>query len=193
VANSDGSQFTLKIIMLSVVEQTQAWLNQVIIAYNICPFARAVAEKNLIHYQVDEAITVAENLTTLIAQAEYLDQHDDDVETSLLIYPQQFAEFEDFVDYVALADELLIMQGYEGIYQLASFHPHYCFAEADSQDAANYTNRSPYPMLHLIRERSIENALQHFPHPESIPERNITLTRQLGLAKMQALLAACIN
>lgn len=179
--------------MLSVIEQTQAWLNQVIIAYNICPFARAVAEKNLIHYQVDEAITVVENLTTLIAQAEYLDQHDDDVETSLLIYPQQFAEFEDFVDYVALADELLIMQGYEGIYQLASFHPQYCFAEADSQDAANYTNRSPYPMLHLIRECSIESALQHFPHPESIPERNITLTRQLGLAKMQALLAACIN
>jgi hypothetical protein len=85
------------------------------------------------------------------------------------------------------------MQGYEGIYQLASFHPQYCFAEADSQDAANYTNRSPYPMLHLIRERSIESALQHFPHPESIPERNIQLTRQLGLAKMQALLAACIN
>ncbi len=178
--------------MLPAIKHTQAWLRQVIIAHNICPFARAVADKNLIHYYVDEAATLEENLTTLIAQAQYLDQQDDEVETTLLIYPHQFPAFAEFIDYVGLADELLIMQGYEGIYQLASFHPHYCFADAALEDAANYTNRSPYPMLHLIRERSIEAALQHFPHPETIPERNIQFTRELGLATMQALLKACM-
>ncbi len=177
--------------MLSPVEQTQAWLKQVIIHYNLCPFARAVVENNSLHFHVDAAVTVEENLATLIAQAQYLDQHDDDIETTLLLYTQQFVDFEDFLDYIALADDLLFMQGYEGIYQLASFHPDYCFAEADEKDAANYTNRSPYPMLHLIRERSIDAALRHFPNPDAIPARNIQLTRDLGLAKMQALLSAC--
>lgn len=177
--------------MLSPIEQTQAWLNQVIIHYNICPFARAVVENNTLLFHVDEAITIEENLATLIAQMEHLDQHDDEIETTLLIYPQQFVDFEDFLDYVALADELLFIQGYEGIYQLASFHPDYRFANADENDAANYTNRSPYPMLHLIRERSIDAALQYYPRPEKIPERNIELLRELGLVKMQALLSAC--
>jgi hypothetical protein len=83
-------------------------------------------------------------------------------------------------------------QGYEGIYQLASFHPQYLFADSDENDPSNYTNRSPYPMLHILREASLEKVLESYPNPENIPERNIELTRSLGLETMQKLLAECI-
>jgi hypothetical protein len=109
-------------------------------------------------------------------------------ETTLLILPEGCTQFNDFLDLTAMAEQLLIDQGYEGVYQLASFHPDYCFAGEDENDPANYTNRSPYPMLHIIREASIEQALKTYPNPELIPERNIELTRKLGLEKIQALL-----
>jgi hypothetical protein len=86
---------------------------------------------------------------------------------------------------------LLEAQDYNGVYQLASFHPNYCFDGSLKNDAANYTNRSPYPMLHLLRESSLEQALAHYPNPEMIPENNIKLTRELGLEKMKSTLAAC--
>jgi len=108
-----------------------------------------------------------------------------------LIYAGAFADFDDYLDFLGLAEALLSDQGYEGIYQLASFHPDYSFEEAALDDAANYTNRSPYPMLHLLRESSLEQAIAHYPDPENIPERNIALTRELGLTKMKTLLAAC--
>jgi hypothetical protein len=95
------------------------------------------------------------------------------------------------LDLVAIAEDVLIDQDYEGVYQLASFHPDYCFADSKPDDAANYTNRSPYPMLHIIREASIEKALTKYPNPEQIPERNMQLTRKLGLEKLQTLLATC--
>ncbi len=176
--------------MPPIKQQTEAWLKNVIIHYNICPFARAVVEKNAVHYCIDEAVITEENLQTLIEEAVRLD-NDDEIETSLLIYANAFSEFDDFLDYLELANQLLSLQDYDGVYQLASFHPRYCFEGADETDAANYTNRSPYPMLHLIREASIEKALKFYPNPERIPERNIKLTRELGLEKMQALLAAC--
>ena len=109
------------------------------------------------------------------------------IDTDFYIY----SDFDDFLDLVAIADDLLIAQAYEGVYQLASFHPDYCFAEASPDDAANYTNRSPYPILHLIREASIEQVLNHYPEPENIPLRNIALTRELGSNYLQALLNAC--
>jgi len=175
---------------LSPIQQTQAWLNNFIIHYSICPFAQAVVQENSLHYFLDESTDLAKNLENVILQAQHLDVQEA-IETTLLLYPTQFGEFADFLEYVALAEELLLFQGYEGIYQLATFHPDYCFAETEQDDPANYTNRSPYPMLHLLRESSIESALAHFPHPEKIPERNITLLRQLGTAKIQALLAGC--
>lgn len=176
--------------MPPIKQQTETWLKTVIIHYNICPFARAVVEKNSVYYCVDESQSVAENLQTLIDEAQRLES-ESEIETTLLIYASAFADFDDFLDYLELANRLLSLQGYDGVYQLASFHPRYCFEGADESDAANYTNRSPYPMLHLIREASIEKALEFYPNPENIPERNIKLTRELGLEKMQALLAAC--
>lgn len=130
------------------------------------------------------------HLEALILEAKYLDCHPD-TETTLIVFADAYASFDDFLDLAAIADDLLIEQGYEGIYQLASFHPDYCFADEDPTDAANYTNRSPFPMLHLIREASIEQVLQHYPEPEAIPQRNIALTRQLGLTYLRKLLSDC--
>lgn len=177
-------------MMQTIKQHTEFWLKTVIIHHNICPFAREVVEKKAVHYCVDESQAMEANLQTLMDEAQRLDK-DDGIETTLLVYPANFVGFDDFLDYVELANRLLAMQGYEGVYQLASFHPDYCFEGADKLDAANYTNRSPYPMLHLIREASIEKALKFFPNPEKIPVRNMKLTRELGLEKMQDLLAAC--
>ncbi|MDH5711889.1 MAG: DUF1415 domain-containing protein, partial [Gammaproteobacteria bacterium] len=115
----------------------------------------------------------------------------DATETTLLVFAEGFKDFGDYLDLVELAQDLLADQGYEGIYQIASFHPDYCFADAELDDAANYTNRSPYPMLHLIREASMEKALAHYPEPEKIPERNVEYARELGLEEMQRQLEAC--
>lgn len=171
---------------------TQAWLKTVIIEYGICPFARSEFERGSIRFEVDVNDHIETCLMKLIDECVHLDSHSE-IETSLLIYAEAFTDFEAYLDFLELAESLLIEQGYEGIYQLASFHPDYCFEGATPDDAANYTNRSPYPMLHLLREASLEMAISHYPNPEDIPQHNIALTRQLGLAKMQALLAACYH
>ncbi len=174
----------------AIISASQAWLNHFVIHYNICPFARREQEKNSIRYLVLEGDDTEQHLEALIVEAEHLNHHPAS-ETSLLIFSDGYQDFDDFLDLVAIADDLLIDQGYEGVYQLASFHPDYCFADASHDDAANYTNRSPYPMLHIIREASIEKALTKYPDPEQIPERNMQLTRELGLENLQTLLETC--
>jgi hypothetical protein len=169
---------------------TQAWLKSVIIEYSICPFAKRELERGSIYYSVCRNNDLEHCLLHLMHECDRLDT-EPDIETTLLIYADTFAAFGEYLDFVEIAESLLIEQGYEGTYQLASFHPDYCFQDSDPDDAANYTNRSPYPMLHLLRESSIERAIANHPDPESIPQHNIELTRKLGLAKMQALLAAC--
>lgn len=175
-----------------IIHATQTWLSSFIIAHNICPFARRERERNSIRYQVTDTENLEKVLALLIQECEYLDTHAE-TETTLLILPTGFNNFDDYLDLAAIAEQLLIEQHYEGIYQLASFHPAYRF-ETDltaGEDPANYTNRSPYPMLHIIRESSIDRAVANYPDPENIPARNIKLTRELGLDKLSALLASC--
>lgn len=174
----------------SYIRATSAWLNSFIISYEICPFAQRERDRDSIRYRLIEGDDLAMALEALIAECRLLDDHAD-IETTLIIFADALAQFDDFLDFLAMAEQLLIDQGYEGIYQLASFHPDYCFADSDDNDAANYTNRSPYPMLHLIREVSIEKALRHYADPDAIPERNIALTRQMGPEKLAAILKAC--
>lgn len=166
-----------------IVIETQSWLTSFIIHFNICPFAKREYERESIFYSVIESEIIELCLEAVFSQCQRLDTSAD-IETTLIIFPTQFALFDDFLDFLHLAESLLIGQHYEGIYQLASFHPLYCFEGEDSLDPANYTNRSPYPMLHLIREASLERALRSYPNPELIPERNIKLTRQMGLEKI---------
>lgn len=174
----------------TLISTTQNWLDRFVIHYSICPFARRERLNNSIRYRVLPDFSLQQHLETLIIEAEYLDSQPN-TETTLIIFSEAYQDFDDFLDMLAIAEELLIEQGYEGIYQLASFHPDYCFADADITDPANYTNRSPYPMLHLIREASIEQVLANYSDPEQIPERNIRLTRQLGANYLQNLLATC--
>lgn len=176
-----------------IISATQKWLTSFIIEYNICPFAHREQQRNSIRYQVASSGQLESTLETLIEECIYLDEHTE-AETTLLILPKGFSNFEDYLDMLAMAEQLLLLQGYEGVYQLASFHPDYRFGDNGSDteiDPANYTNRSPYPMLHIIREESLERALSHYPDPENIPVRNIKLTREMGLKNLQQLLAAC--
>ncbi|MCK5665389.1 MAG: DUF1415 domain-containing protein [Thiotrichaceae bacterium] len=175
-----------------IITQTKYWLEHVVTGLNFCPFAKPVFEQGKIHYQVSDAQSLECCLEDLIAEAERLDRQSE-IETTLLIFEHSLLDFDDFLDVVEIANDLMFEQGYEGVYQLASFHPDYCFADSDENDPANYTNRSPYPMLHIIREASLEKALHSYPNPEQIPERNIKLCRKMGIEKTQAVLAACLT
>ena len=172
------------------ITQTENWVKQVIVKYNICPFARKEVELGSIRYHVVEQSALDEVLLALVEECQYLDKHRD-TETTLFIMPNAFQSFDSFLDLVELANDLLFEQGFEGIYQLANFHPDYCFAGEPQSDPANYTNRSPYPCLHIIREESMSLALDSHPDPDAIPERNIEFCRKKGEAFFANLLASC--
>jgi len=173
-----------------LIATTQNWLKTIIIAYSLCPFAKRELEHGSIRFSIEHSTEIESCLLNLMLECDRLDT-DSSIETTLVIYDSAFAAFDDYLDFLELAETLVCEHGYEGVYQLASFHPDYCFEGAKQDDPSNYTNRSPYPMLHLLRETSIERGLASYPDPENIPQRNIELTRKLGLTKMQALLAAC--
>jgi len=177
---------------LRIIAQTKKWVSSVIIAHNYCPFAKREFDKGSIRYQIIYETEFNHLLKAVIQECIWLDQNEE-TETTLIIFPENLNDFNLFLDCLVLAEDLLIAQGYEGIYQIASFHPDYCFQGAEENDAANFTNRSPYPMFHLIRESSVERAIKNHPDPESIPERNIEYARKQGLEKMKALLKQCIH
>lgn len=175
----------------TVIAQTTKWIKSVVIDCNFCPFAAKAMRQKSIRYVVWEG-TDESSLEKLGAELHFLDDAPD-IETTFLIFPNNFGDFEDYLDFVELAEALNIEMDYEGIYQIASFHPDYCFEGADVDDPANFTNRSIYPMLHLLREESITNAVDNFPDPENIPERNIAFSQAKGLKYMQFLRANCID
>lgn len=169
-----------------IIEQTRKWIIDVIIGCNFCPFAANVVKHQTVFYEVQMSAEPATCLESFVHEMERLDT-DETIETTFLILPNGFEKFDDYLYLLSLAEELLQRQGYEGIYQVASFHPLYLFAGADENDPANYTNRSIYPMLHLLREESIDKALEHYKSPESIPARNINFAREKGLVYMKML------
>ncbi|MCX7084588.1 MAG: DUF1415 domain-containing protein [Methylococcales bacterium] len=173
-----------------LITATQTWLKTIIIDYSLCPFAKRELDRGSIYFSVNHETDIERCLLDLLSEFERLNT-DDGIETSLLIYAEAFKDFDDYLDFLELAEAVLSEQDYEGIYQLASFHPDYRFEGAPKDDPANYTNRSPYPMIHVLRETSLEKAIDSYPNPEQIPERNIELMRELGIAKVQSLLAAC--
>jgi hypothetical protein len=175
-----------------VIEQTKKWINDVVIGCNFCPFAAKVVKQQTVFYQVENSGDPAICLETFFTEIERLDE-DEDIETSFLIFPESFPLFEDFLDLVSAAENLLIESDYEGIYQVASFHPDYQFAGTPLEDAANYTNRSIFPMLHLLRESSVDKALEHYTDPEGIPDRNIDFAREKGAVYMKMLRDACLS
>jgi hypothetical protein len=175
-----------------VIVQTKKWITDVVIGCNFCPFASKVVKQQTVLYTVERSLKTAVCLEILLQECTRLDE-DITIETSFLIFPENFKLFEEYLDFVAIAEKLLKQNGYNGIYQLASFHPLYRFADAPAGDAANYTNRSIYPMLHLLRESSIDKALEYYDNPGSIPENNIQFAREKGIVYMKMLRDQCIH
>jgi len=165
----------------AVIGSTQRWLEWAVIGLNLCPFAKAVYVKRQIRYAVTAATTAEELLAELRRELECLGRADpDETATTLLIHPQALSDFTDYRFFLKQADATLRSLGQEGVVQIASFHPAYEFAGSSPDDVANFTNRSPHPMLHLLREASIDRAVAAFPDAAAIYERNIDTLRRLG-------------
>jgi hypothetical protein len=164
------------------VQATRNWLERIVIGLNVCPFAKRPYTRELIRYVVVPTELTKSLSESLKQELTFLAQTDpEEVETTLLIHPYCLLDFEDYNEYLEQADEILVDLELEGEFQIASFHPAYQFADTDKEDPENYTNRSPYPMLHLLREESVSWAVDTFPDSESIPEKNIATMNRLGL------------
>jgi hypothetical protein len=171
----------------NILTVTRNWINNVVIGCNFCPFAAREIRRNSVHFELASATDPDQVLGQYHQLLQQMDENPA-IETAFLILPEGFSDFMYYLDLVEMAEDLIEDEDYEGIYQVASFHPDYLFAGSDTLDPANYTNRSPYPMLHLLREESIEKALEHYPgDPDEIPERNIRFAREKGLAYMKTL------
>ena len=171
-----------------ILAQVRSWLERAVIGLNLCPFAKAVYSKKQIRYALTAARTADELLAELAQELTLLGASDpDEVDTVLLIHPQVLNGFLDYHFFLAEANAALRNLGFTGVFQIASFHPDYEFAGSSPADIENYTNRSPYPMLHLLREASIDRATAAYPDPAAIFERNIEILRRLGHAGWQRL------
>lgn len=172
------------------IQQTRCWLKNIIIGLNFCPFASREFEAERIRYAVSDSSDLATSLQSLAQEFQYLDQHPN-TETSLLIFNRSLQDFDDFLELIDYANQLLDELNYRATYQLAHFHPQYCFEGEPADDASNFTNRSPFPTLHIIRELSLQRAIENHPDTSSIPDTNIKLARKLGVDKIQGMLNSC--
>ncbi|MBU3599334.1 DUF1415 domain-containing protein [Polynucleobacter sp. 30F-ANTBAC] len=164
------------------VQEMQEWLVKAVIGLNLCPFAKSVHVKEQIRYTVSEAKTVETLLEDLAKELEHLaETSPDKTDTTLLIHPHVLQDFMDYNEFLDLADSLLEELDLDGELQIASFHPQYQFAGTEVDDITNFTNRSPYPALHLLREDSLDKAVEAFPEAEAIFETNIATMQKLGL------------
>lgn len=166
----------------SVIAAMRHWLEKAVIGLNLCPFSKSVYLANRVRFVVSDARHLDAFLEQLDSELELLAAADpQEIDTTLLIHPSLFGDFETFNDLVGLAEDIVEEHDLDGVLQVASFHPQFQFADTSPDDLGNYTNRAPYPTLHLLREASIEGALAHYPHdPDSIFERNIETMEKLG-------------
>jgi len=165
----------------AIVAATRKWLERAVIGLNLCPFAKSVYVKEQVRYVVSSATTPEQLLETLMDELQHLsDTSPEQVDTTLLIHPFVLGDFEDYNEFLDVADVAVEDMQLEGELQVASFHPDYQFADTDANDIANYTNRAPYPILHLLREDSIARAVEAFPQAEEIFEKNIDTMEKLG-------------
>jgi hypothetical protein len=163
-----------------------------VVGMNLCPFAKRELVKQRVRFTVTEAATEDELLQALQAELELLDA-DSSIETTLLIHPAVLGDFLDYNQFLDIADALLLQMELDGVYQVASFHPDYQFGGTAPWEAENYTNRAPYPILHLLREESLDRVLGDNPDADEIPQRNIDLMNSMGEEKLKALLAECLK
>jgi hypothetical protein len=174
----------------TAIDAVTDWLNNVVIELNLCPFAKREVLSNRVRFSLSEANSEKQLLGDLAFELQYLCNHDT-VETTLLIHPSVLQDFADYNQFLDLADVLINQLNLRGELQIASFHPDYQFAGTQSDDAENYSNRSPLPLLHILREASLENAIEQHPDTEQIPARNIALLNQIGQQELSRRLQKC--
>lgn len=163
------------------LDDTRRWLERAVIGLNLCPFAKAVAAKGQVRYVLSEADTEEALLEDLGAELLRLrDTPADEVDTTLIVHPHVLGDFLDYNEFLDAADALVAELDLEGVLQVASFHPQYQFAGTAPDDIGNYSNRSPWPTLHLLREDSVERAVAAFPDPDAIVDRNLETLQKLG-------------
>ncbi len=175
-----------------IIESVQQWVESLVVDMNLCPFAKRELVKNRVRFTVTQAISEEQLLEALQAELELLNNHPS-IETTLLIHSKVLQDFHDYNQFLNYVDGLLVQMGLEGVYQIASFHPDYQFAGTAPEDAENYISRSPYPVLHILREESLERVIDEFPDIEQIPVRNVELMNSLGKKKLQILMQACFD
>ena len=164
----------------AIAEQVNQWLNDVVIGLNLCPFAAKPQRNKQIKIFVSEADKEEALLEDILSQLLELESKSpDELETTLVVVPNMLDDFYDYNLFIDWVEALIRQQDWEGVFQLATFHPDYCFGGAEPEDDENLTNRSPYPVFHLIREESMERVLKHYPSPEAIPDTNIARVEAL--------------
>lgn len=171
-----------------IVEQTKEWLEKAVIGLNLCPFARPVHTQNLVRYAVSSARTEDELLVALQSELQLLMQTPiTEIETTLLIHPAVLNDFLQYNDFLGLVEDALTEMELDGVIQIASFHPRFQFAGTEVDDISNFTNRSPYPSLHLLREESVSRAVDSAVDVDAIPDKNIQTLKRLGLGGWEKL------
>ncbi|MBC7184189.1 MAG: DUF1415 domain-containing protein [Marinobacter sp.] len=175
-----------------IITATRKWVEDVVVGYNLCPFAKRELVRSRVRFVVSDAETEDELLQALHSELQRLED-EPEIETTLLIHPGVLQAFGPYNEFLDAADGLLAYLEMEGVYQIASFHPDYRFAGTEPDAAENYTNRSPFPMLHLLREASLEAAIESYPDVDGIPQKNIELMDELGAEKMREILANCLK
>ncbi len=178
----------------AIIRTTRCWIERVVVALNLCPFARKPIDNGQVRYVVSIAHEPAQLREDLQRELALLRNTEaDKIQTTVLIHPYVLNDFLDYNDFLGVVDDCIEDEGYEGEFQVASFHPDYQFSETQADDAENYTNRSPYPMLHLLREAGLAQAIAGYARPDKIPERNIRTLEKMGAAQMKAILESCMK
>ncbi len=172
-----------------VIQATRKWLEAVVIGLNLCPFAKPEFVTNKIHYCYTD-VALDEALLELLASELFRLEENSDLSTTLIVHPQVLNDFNEYNQFLDLAEQLLTSLNFEGVYQVVGFHPQFQYADLDERDVSNYTNRSPYPMLHILREADVTLAVKQQPEIDAIPQKNTDTLQRYGKEKMQALLSA---
>lgn len=174
----------------AVIERVRAWLADFVVGLNLCPFAAAPLRAGRVRFTVCDRSDPHQIYRAFLEELDaFLALPAAQAETGLFILSRGLSDFDDYLDMLADLEDTLAEAGLEGVVQLASFHPDYVFEGSEPDDPANYTNRAPYPIFHLIREQELENALAGYPHPERIPQRNMARMRELGVEELRRRLA----
>lgn len=175
-----------------VLRETQKWIDQVVVGMGFCPFASASIKAGGLRIELCATTELEDLCRLLVDELVFLQsQEGETYDSTLLVHPNMLTDFAAFNEFLGMCEDILAGLSLAGEFQIASFHPRYCFADADEDDVGNYTNRSPYPMLHILREASVTKAIADYVDPAGIPEKNIQKLKTLSVTEMQAMLQGC--